>query len=158
MHYVHPLLAIGLSISATLVSGQSPQCTFSMAAIGSPNDTTVEGAILENFENLTGQMLPLGQFSLVGPLLDDTLGNNCAVDVMSSQFYCAPATNGNMNAQFSIDGDGNLAYNGISNWLACLATGSDEDGIFNIFNIFSDVKADTTDCQIIALQTYVHSS
>jgi hypothetical protein len=152
MHYVPPLLAIGLSASATLVSSQSPQCTFSMAAIGSPNDTTVEGAILENFENLIGQILPLGQFSFAGPLLNDTLGNNCAVDVMSSQFYCAPAMSG--NGQFSIDEDGNLAYNGISNWLACPVTGSDD----GIFNIFTDAKADTTGCQNITLQTYVHNS
>lgn len=150
MRYVLPLVALGVSASATHVSNQNSQCTFPMTAVSNPGGPIVREAIGNN--RIGGASSLQDVYSIGQRSMSDSHGYDCMIDPSSSRFYCSQ--DAHANANFSVANDGRLLHNGSAKWLACEATGPDASGSYHIY---TDQKHDTTGCKDITINTYVHS-
>jgi hypothetical protein len=115
-----------------------------MVAHGGINGTVSQDAI---GEPRIGGTFPQGSFLIQDQIMTDSLNHTCLISSTTSQLECTQGLPGSKflfsNNFFILHDDTN------SNWLACPASGPDQDGSYNIY---SSQKADQTGCQAIELQ------
>ncbi|GAB7355894.1 hypothetical protein MBLNU459_g6542t1 [Dothideomycetes sp. NU459] len=144
MKAVYTSLGFALGASAALISRD--HCCFSLTASGGKSGVVGQ---LGDGQNRIGQMAGLAntspQYCINNGAITDGSGRGCILTPPTTQFQCdmgASPTSG-----FSVNSNGDLAYNGNTKFIAC------DTGDNGGYNIYTTAPAGQTACVDVTLNT-----
>ena len=142
------LLLIGSHFaSATVIQRQNPAtCCFSLIAQGGVSGPVGEDTIGENG---IGENFPQSMYCVSNGSFTDCGGQPCAILSSNGQFVCE-SNSIPLSSSFMFADNGELLYDGSSNYFACPSPGLANNGSYNIF---SGSIADSSGCTSITLLT-----
>ncbi|KAL2818805.1 ubiquitin 3 binding protein But2 C-terminal domain-containing protein [Aspergillus cavernicola] len=139
MRNLATLAAFAASANA-LVPRQSG-CCFSLSASGEASGSVGQ---LGDGQNRIGGDLPAGQFCINSDgSITDGSGRGCILTPPTTQFQCD--LGGNPTPGFSVNSNGELEYNGSTDFVAC-ETGEDDE-----LNLYTTESSDVTNCRTVTL-------
>ncbi|KAL3466056.1 ubiquitin 3 binding protein But2 C-terminal domain-containing protein [Aspergillus heterothallicus] len=116
-------------------------CCFTLTASGGASGTVGQ---LDDGQNRIGGNLPPGQYCIDSDgSITDGNGRGCILTPPTTQFQCDEGAS--PSPGFSVNSNGQLEYDGSTNFVAC-ATGQDDE-----LNIYTTESSDVTNCQNVQL-------